>query len=280
MRRNGTLARGSVVRAALLNALQDEQQGVIPASDAPTIALRGADGRWWTTPAGGIANGTLRVVDASIDWRARKVWGFYRSLGAADRRPGEANDHLPLDPTGTSVLRLFESWTGTGATGAAAATVSSGVPPVVADGSFPVLVDEGAASSARVWLYARPSDGVLCLYNASGATLHASLLVWGAGTPPTPGAPPPDVVPTLTRVFWLTPGLAADRPDDPEGPAIYRATDTEAMSIYDGAAWRDFGGGAPSASPAGSWPPGRTAPGPRAQALGRAVGQRPPASRA
>lgn len=55
----------------------------------------------------------------------------------------------------------------------------------------------------------------------------------------------------------LDPGLAADRPADPGGPAIYRSTDTGAVEIWDGGAWRSMGGGggggAPTPRAATSW---------------------------
>lgn len=248
MRRNTTLSRGTAFPAALGNALQDEQEGLIPATDTPTIAIKGADGRWWNTPTGGITDGTLRVIDASVDWRNRVVWGVLQVLGAADRRPGAANAHLVNDPTASTWVRLFEGWTGTGGVGAASATVADGTPPVIASGSYAVILDEGATSAARVWLYARPSDGALCLYNASGAALHATLRVYGAAAAIT-GAPPPDVIPTLTLVQWLTPSLAAARPADPGGPALHRATDTGALTYFDGTTWRAIGGGGGVANP-------------------------------
>lgn len=240
MRRNTTFARGSHVPAATLNALQDEQLGLVPASDAPATLLKGADLRWWTTPDVGIADGILRVVDASIDWKHRRLLGLFRNLGAANRRPGQADDHVGNDPALTVAARSFDGWTGAGAVGAASATVVSGVPPVLADDAFAVVLDEGATAADRVYLFARPSDGALCVYNDSGATLHADLLVLGAGEPPSPSAPPPDVIPTLTEVQWLTPSLAAARPADPGGPAVHRATDTGAITLFDGGAWRDL----------------------------------------
>ena len=194
MRRNATFSRGAHVPSATLNAIQDEQLGLVPASDAAdgatAIALRGADGRWWTTPDAGLSDGELRVVDASVDWRNRRVWGSFKNLGAADRRPGQASDHIPNDPAGAVSRRVFEDWTGTGGVGAASATVANGTPPVFADNCFAMLLDEGATSADRVLLYARPSDGALCLYNDSGATLHAELLVWGASASPSVAAAP------------------------------------------------------------------------------------------
>lgn len=247
MRRLYNLARASQVAARLLNRLQDEQAGLTPASDqssgATAVLLTGADGRWWTTPDAGVPDAQLRVIDASVDWRSRRVWGVLRVLGAAARRPGGADDHLPNDPTGATNARMFNGWTGTGGLGAAAATVANGTPPVIADNQYAVLLDEGATTADRVWLYARPSDGALCVYNDSGATLHAELLVWGAAAAPTPGATPSEY-PAPVYVLWLPPTVAASRPATPdpaEQIALHRATDTGAVSLWDGAAWRSLG---------------------------------------
>lgn len=195
MRRNADFARGSHVPSAVLDAMQDEAFGLIPATDvasgATALALRGADGRWWTSPdTTGVADGTLRVLDTSVDWRERRVWGTLRVLGAANRRPGQASDHLLNDPTSGIATRAFDGWTGTGGKGAAGATVADGTPPTITDDQFSVILDEGATTADRVWLYARPSDGALCLYNDSGAALHAELLVWGARASASLGATP------------------------------------------------------------------------------------------
>lgn len=247
MRRLYSTARGSQVPAVLLNGLQDEQLGLIAASDASTgatsVALAGADGRWWSSPDAGIADGELHVIDASVDWRLRRVWGVFRVLGAAARRPGAADDHIPNDPTAAPNARTFHGWTGAGGLGAAAATVANGTPPVIADNQYAVLLDEGASTADRVWLYARPADGVLCVYNDSGATLHAELLVWGAAAEVTAGAVP-SVYPSPIFVLWLTPSAAADRPvtpDPAEQIALHRATDTGAITLWDGGAWRTIG---------------------------------------
>lgn len=249
MRRNTSLYTGSHFRPALGNALQDEQVGLIPASDAPAAAARfkGADVRFWETPDAGVATATYRTIDSSINWRNRKVWGYFRNLGASDRRLGRANDHLANDPTATpaTVRRTFDDGTGAGGKGAAAATVTNGVPPVIADNQLAVVLDQGDTAAARIWLYADPTDGSLRIYNDSGATLHGDLLVFGAGLPPTPVAGVPDVIPTLTEVTWQA-TTDALRPADPEGPVLHRSTDTEAISLFDGVTWRSLAGGATS----------------------------------
>lgn len=194
MRRNANFSRGSHVPSAVLDAMQDEQAGLIPATDvadgATAVALRGADGRWWTSPTAGVADATLRVIDTSVDWRQRRIWGVFRRLGAADQRPGQANDHAPNDPAWTGATRPFESWTGGGGVGAAGAVVANGTPPALADNQFAAVLDDLGTAADRIYLYARPSDGALCVYNDSGAALHAELRVWGAGASASVGASP------------------------------------------------------------------------------------------
>lgn len=257
MRRNTTFARGSAIPAATLNAVQDEQSGLIRATAANGApALTGADGRHWCTPDAGVPDGTIAVVDATagLDWRARLLWGTWTRLETAAQRLQGADAWQGNDVARPIAMKRFHGRTGTGGKGAADATVADGTPPVVASGSFAVIIDELSSTSQRVYLYARPGDHALCLYNASGATLHGELLVHGAGVSPTLGSPPPSPVPTLTDVLWLDPGLAADRPADPGGPAIYRSTDTGAVEIWDGGAWRSMGGGGGGGAPTGRRP--------------------------
>ena len=192
MRRNADFARGSHVPSAVLDAMQDEAVGMIPATGNPSgaRALRGADGRYVCTPDAGVADGTLVVLDTSIDWRYRDLWGTLRRLEAAAQRQHGADAWQVNDPSHAVGSRWFEGTTGAGGLGAGATTIANGTPPVPASGSFAVLVDEGASSSDRVWLYARPSDGALCLYNDAGAALHAELRVHGSGASPSLGATP------------------------------------------------------------------------------------------
>lgn len=250
MRRLTTLGRGSYLRGRFFNALQDEQRGRAAATQNPAgaLALVGGDGRYACTPDAGVADGTLAVLDTGIDWRARLIAGYLVRLEGSSQRLHGANAWQSNDVTRPIAVRRFRGSTGTGGLGAAAATVANGTPPVVASGSFAVVVDEGSASSSRVWLYARPSDGALCVYNASGSTLHAEFDLESSAIAPNPSAPPPDVIPTLTDVQWMT-GTAAARPADPGGPTLYRATDGGAFSVYDGGAWRALGGGGGSTIP-------------------------------
>lgn len=192
MRRNATFARGSHVPSAVLDAMQDEAVGMIPATGNPAgaRALRGADGRYVCTPDAGVPDGELAVLDVSVDWKRRDVWGTLRRLESAAQRQHGDDAWQVNDPARAVSVRWFEGATGSGALGAGASVIANGTPPVIADGSFAVLLDEGASSADRVWLYARPSDGALCVYNDSGATLHAELRVYGAGASPSLGATP------------------------------------------------------------------------------------------
>lgn len=250
MRRLTNVSRGTHLPSATINGMQDEQIGLIAATDPPAVALKGADVRFWETLDAGLPTGQLRVIDTSVDWRNRLVWGQFRNLGAADRRLGRTANHLAVDPTTAGVaIRSFCAETGAGGKGAAAVAIINGTPPVLADDAVAVVLDEAGDATARVWLYADPTTHALCVYNNSGATLHGDLVVFGAGAAITPGAAPPSVIPALTEVQWLEPSTAALRPADPGGPAIHRATDTSAITLWDGGAWRVLGGGGSAIPP-------------------------------
>ncbi len=91
-------------------------------------------------------------------------------------------------------------------------------------------------------------------------TLHADLFVYGSSTAPTPGAPLPSPVPTLTDLLWLTPTTFAARPVNPGADVrgVHYATDTGEVALWDGGAWRVLttlgGGGLPVAAAANAIP--------------------------
>ncbi len=195
MKRVEDMARGSLVAAVMLNALQDLAAGVRRATGAPAASpdVRGSDTVRWATPDAGVADGATVAVDASLDWRARDVAGRLVRLESAAQRAHGPDAWQVNDPARPIVRRRFEGQLGTGAVGAAGAVVAAGTPPTVAAGSFAVVVDERATAAQRAWLYARPSDGALWLYNATGATLHAELFVTGSGAAGSPPAAGPGV---------------------------------------------------------------------------------------
>ena len=257
MKRTEDMARGSLVAAVLLNSLQDLAAGVRRATGAPSGSpdVRGSDTVRWATPdTTGVPDGQIAAVDASIDWRARDVEGRFLRLESAAQRGHGADAWQVNDPTRPIARRRFEGQLGTGGVGAASAVVANGTPPTIASGSFAVVVDERATSAQRVYLYARPSDGALYLYNASGAALHGELFVAGsgaAGSPPAagPGVPWRSTSPsglgtlddTVTTAVTLSPGA---------GSAV--ALDVTAVAVRrDGArsgCWRllaSFRGGSP-----------------------------------
>lgn len=195
MKRTEDFARGSLVAAVTLNALQDLAAGVRRATGAPSGSPnnRGSDEVRWPTPDAGVPDGEIVVVDASIDWRARDVAGRFLRLQTAAQRAHGADAWQVNDPTRPIVRRRFEGQLGTGGVGAAAAVVANGTPPTIASGSFAVVVDERTTAAQRLYLYARPTDGALYLYNALGATLHGELLVAGTGAAGSPPAAGPGV---------------------------------------------------------------------------------------
>jgi len=180
MQRITTLARGSHIPAATLNAMQDRAVGLRPASTlsavAGALALYGEDGCYWPTPDAGVADGAIAVVDASRDWKSHHVTARFIRLTAAAQRLHGADVWKRNDPTQAIAVRVVEdAWTG-----ANAAAIVAGVAPVIGAGVFAIILDELSAGANRVFLYARSSDGALCLYNDSGATLHAELFYRGS----------------------------------------------------------------------------------------------------
>jgi hypothetical protein len=215
MQRITTFARGSSVPAATLNAMQDRAVGLRPASTlsavSGAVALYGEDGCYWPTPDTGVADGDIAVVDASRDWRSHHVTARFIRLTAAAQRLHGADVWKRNDPTQAIAVRVVEdAWTG-----ANAAAIVAGVAPVIGAGVFAIVLDELSAGADRVFLYARSSDGALCLYNDSGTTLHAELFVAGSsassaggGSSTVPGFLTGDVDTsdaTWTTIVTLTP---------------------------------------------------------------------------
>ena len=239
---------GSDIPAASLNAMQARGAGLTRASGAPSDGptAQGADLLHYQTPDAGLATGTVATVDATsgYDWRERLVLTWARFASSAAGRWGRASEHAGNDAA-SSDLRTALGVTGPGATGTAAATVANGTPPVVGTDSCPIPIDTRAGGT--LWLFADPSSGALKVYNATGATLHFDMLFVATGRAVDPSAPPPDIVPTMTEVLWLTPTVAASRPADPGATiALHRATDTGAVTLWDGGAWRALGTPSPT----------------------------------
>ena len=241
--RTTTFSAGSHVPAASLNTQQDRAHtlDLATATDAgaPTDT-QGADWITYQSPDAGIPTGDVVTLDASDrDWRERILNATARFVTIAARRWGRADEHVGNDPASCNV-RTALGVTGPGAYGAASAAVAAGVPPVVASGSCPIALD--VRSDGEIWIFADPTDGSLKLYNDTTTPLHLDLLVMATGRAPDLSAPPPDLVPTLTEVLWLTPTTAAARPTDPGAMiALHRATDTGAVTLWDGGAWRTIG---------------------------------------
>lgn len=241
--RTTTFAAGSHVPAGSLNTQQDRAHtldlATATAAGAPTDT-QGADWITYQSPDAGVAAGTVVTLDASDrDWRERLVSATARFVTTALRRWGRADEHVGNDPS-TSNNRSAFGVTGPGAVGAAAATVANGTPPVVTTNSCPLPLD--VRSDGEVWIFADPTSGALKLYNDTSAALHFDLLIMATGRAPDLSAPPPDLVPTLTEILWLTPSVAASRPANPGAViAIHRATDTGAITLWDGGAWRTLG---------------------------------------
>lgn len=187
MRRRYSFARGSHIPAATLNRIMDEQSGLVRASGAPSaaLALLGEDGRYWTTDTG-LADHGVAVVDASVDWRSRSLRGVFTRLTAANERLHDSAAWKRNDPASSSaiVVRTFDdAWTGSNAAPITAT-------PTIGAGVFAVMLDDATGAGDGVWLFARSTDGALCLLNETNATLHAELRVWGSGVTASAGTAP------------------------------------------------------------------------------------------
>lgn len=241
--RTTTFAAGSHVPGANLNTIQDRahilDRATATDAGAPTDT-QGSDWLVYQSPDAGIATATVTTLDASDrDWRERLVHVHVRCVTTAARRWGRADEHVGNDPV-SSNNRSALGVTGPGAVGAASATVANGTAPVVTTNSCPIPLD--VRVDGTIWIFADPSTGALKLYNDTTTPLHLDLLVMATGRSTDPAAPPPDLVPTLTEILWLTPSVAASRPASPGALiAIHRATDTGAITLWDSAAWRSLG---------------------------------------
>ena len=217
MKRSATFARGSTLPAVTLNRIQDQADGFMPATGAPSgsLALLGHDGRYWSTPDAGVTNATIAVVDTSRDWRAHHVTATFVRLGAAAQRLHGADAWKRNDPAQAFAVRRVED----AFTGANVAAITAGVAPVIGAGVFAIILDELGAGANRVFLYARTGDGALCLYNDSGGDLHGELFFDGTsaaasshGAPTVPGLLTGDVATsdaTWTTIVTLSPGTSS-----------------------------------------------------------------------
>lgn len=157
--------KGDNYEAADYLALQARAVGCRPASAGEisnaTDAHAGLDGVTFMVN-GGVANGTLALVDSSIDWRDRVLACEVSDLTANANRPGASTDYTDW-PAPTKA----RGYTGTGALSNATtgAAVSNGNPPVAGAGvggrSYRITI------GATVYLYADPTSGALYLYNGT-----------------------------------------------------------------------------------------------------------------
>lgn len=147
------------VESADLNSIQQD-----------AYATRAADGtNSWSAIPGvqevafqsetDIANGTLMLIDQSIDWRDRIVRGEYLEHAGAADYPGGATDYAFAS---SATVYRFIFYTGTGAQDAGGADVTNGNPPVIAAGKYACEI------YTDMWIYCDPSTGKLKLYNDTG----------------------------------------------------------------------------------------------------------------
>lgn len=129
--------------------------------------------------ASGIPNAVPTTIDANHDWRDRVVEVLAFAFSSANERPGGSADYTDWATIGAGTPGLFVGYLGTGAlsnvgTGAA---VKNGAPPVAGTGgggtSYRLTI------GANLYVYANPSNGNLCIYNGTGAAVHAWVRVTG-----------------------------------------------------------------------------------------------------
>lgn len=108
-------------------------------------------------------NGTETVLDTSVDWRDVHVdRGWVAGEDAAQKMPGGTLYAAAV----TYPIAEIDGYTGKGAAGAA--------PPGLAGIGTPG-VGEYWTPWANFWLYARDTDGALCVWNDIGSTVY----LWG-----------------------------------------------------------------------------------------------------
>lgn len=189
MRRTTTFAALMQVPSATLNAMQDEQTGLIHANQNNGFsAALGEDGRVWQAAAN-LADATERLIDDSINWRDRLVELEYLrfAAGGADLPGGASDYNFPYafiaGAQGTYYL-------GSGAYSAAGGAISSGTPPAYGPLPGPVtgyaILLEVPGPGTGVWLYCKAADatGKLYLYNdLGGGAVFSGFLRWRGSGP-------------------------------------------------------------------------------------------------
>ena len=161
------------ILAAELNDLCARAVGARPANftnqlTTGTVTPNGLSEVVWVMGGGAnlVAAGDLRSVDSSIDWRDRVLFVQYAEL-TSGVSPGNASDYL-FDVV--PIARM--GFTGTGALDAGSNIPTAGNPPVPAAGTSYAL-----QITTNVWLYARPSTGVLTIYNGTGSNIIVPMLL-------------------------------------------------------------------------------------------------------
>lgn len=167
------------VASADLNAIQKLTRAARLAASNNNVTSADARGdsllRWQADTA--LATGTLRLLDASADWRDRWVRTTFVRTAQTQRmgQSGSPGDVGVNDTSSSGPARSTSTgYTGIGAVSniSTAAGVSNGNPPlnsVGANRSYAVVVDD--LGTAPVYLYVDPTTGALYLYNDSGSSL-------------------------------------------------------------------------------------------------------------
>lgn len=178
MKRVVTAAALADLASADFNELQDRGAALVAASENNDFAaaVKGADAVIWQVAASSVAAATTRLLDKTIDWRDRYVWGHWIDLAANSRRIGASDQDHTIESLAKTDLY---GYTGLGAERAGGGAVADGFPPVSTGAS-------GAPASWRIringatdtiWLYVSKVDNGLYVYNGSAAAVFPLLVV-------------------------------------------------------------------------------------------------------
>jgi hypothetical protein len=192
MKRIVTAVDGAVFLPADANTWQDYSQGFRAGDLNNNLAeadVRGVDAIVWqgTVPTASV----IVILDASMDWRDRIVWGWARYSDVSTWRVGQSNDYelnnftgdLASGTTGDPQARPIYGYTGTGAVSnlATGAAVTGAAPPLNGAGvfrSYALHLGQPAGFTGDSYLYVDASSHKLCAFNGELFDTYLQLVLY------------------------------------------------------------------------------------------------------